>query len=456
LSTTRPDRSTDAPRPADNGGAPGFRALLLAFRSLRYRNFRLFFAGQSLSLIGTWMQNVAMSWLVYRLTGSAFILGLVSFANQIPILLLSPVAGVLADRRSRRRIILTTQSLAMVQSLALATLALSGAIQVWHVLLLAVFLGTVNAFDIPARQAFLVQLVHGPEDLANAIALNSSMFNAARLVGPAVAGVLIGLIGEGYVLLINGVSYVFVLSALLAMRVTTPPLRRRRAPALLQVVQGFRYATRFTPIRALLTLLAVINLVAIPYIVLLPIFATEVLGGDARTLGFLMSAAGSGALAGALFLAARTSVRGLGRLITVCTLLLGTAMIGFGLSRLQPLSLALLLVVGFAVMIQTAGCNTIIQTIVQERLRGRVMSLYSMFTIGTAPLGSLAAGAIASRIGAPATVTLGGIATIGTSIWFTTRLPALRASIRPIYQRLGIIPEVADGLRAATEYRPRQ
>ena len=426
-----------------------------AFRALRHRNYRLFFSGQSVSLVGTWMQQLAMSWLVYRLTGSAFILGVIAFASQFPTFLLAPIAGVIADRHSRLRIVKMTQGASMGLVLLLATLILTGAVQVWHIVTVATLLGIVNGFDVPARQSLLVQLVDGPEDLANAIALNSSMFNAARLVGPAVGGVLIGLVGEGMLFLLNGLSYIGVITALFAIRVETPPRPADDARLFQTVQEGFAYAFGSPPIRAILTLLALISLVGVPYVVLLPVFASDVLGGGASTLGVLMSSAGFGALAGALYMASRNTVRGLSRVIMFATMIFGTGLVLFSLSRSLWLSSPLLFVTGFGIMVSTASVNTILQTIVDEDKRGRIMSLYAMAFIGMAPVGSLLGGALANRLGAPVTVLIGGFACFLAAGWFARQRPTIRASIRPIYARLGIVPEVASGLQSATELRPK-
>ncbi len=426
-----------------------------AFRAFRHRDFSLFFGGQFLSLVGTWMQQVAMSWLVYRLTGSAFVLGLLGFATQFPGFVISPFAGVFVDRWDRRRIVIATQAASMAQAFLLATLVVSGAIRVWHLLALGVVLGVINGFDVPARQSFLVQLVEGSDDLANAIALNSSMFNAARLVGPAIAGLLIGLVGEGTVFMANALSYVAVLAALFAIR----PHPAARAGGTVDVVrdirEGFAYAFGFPPIRAVLLVLALVSLVGMPYVVLLPVFASDVLGGGASTLGFLTSAAGLGALAGALRLASRTTVRGLGRVIAINGAVFGAALVGFGASRATWLSAAIVLVAGFGMMSFSASINTVLQTLVTEDKRGRIMSLYSMAFMGMSPFGSLIGGSIASRFGAPLAVAVGGGACIAGAAWFGRALPALRAIVRPIYVEKGIIPEVARGIQAATIQRPR-
>lgn len=423
-----------------------------ALRALRHRNFRLFLGGQIVSLTGTWMQQVALGWLVYRLTRSPFLLGLVGFAGQIPSLFLAPVAGVWADRWSRHRMVIATQALAMLQALLLAALVLGGVVRIWHVLVLSVFAGLINAVDVPARQSLLVQLVGGREDLANAIALNSSTFNAARLVGPTVAGVLIARLGEGQVFLANALSFVAVIAALLAMH-----LPNAGGPSAAsgnvwpRLLEGLRYVAGFAPIRSILLLVAVVSVAGVPYTVLMPVFAREVLHGDAHTLGFLLGAVGVGALGGALFLAARPSVRGLGRLIAGASATFGAALVGFSLSRHLALSLLLLCACGFGMMVQMAASNTILQTLVDDDKRGRVMSFYTAAFMGTLPLGSLLAGSLATHIGAPATVRLGGVLCLAAAGVFALGLRALRAQMRPAYVRLGILPELAAGLQHASE-----
>ena len=426
-----------------------------ALRALRHRDLRLFFAGQGISLVGTWMQQVAVGWLAYRLTGSPLVLGVIGFGSQFPAFLVAPLGGVLADRWSRYHVVVVAQVLSMLQAVLLATLVLTGVIRVWHLVALSVVLGLVGGLDVPARQALLVRLVKGPEDLPNAIALNSSMFNAARLVGPAVAGLLIGVFGEGPVFLVNAVSYLAVLGALWAIEVPRGGPVLASGSVLAAMRDGFRYAFGFPPIRAILVLLALVSLVGIPYVVLLPVFARDVLGGDARTLGLLSSSAGLGALVGALYLASRSTVRGLGRHIVFSTALLGAALVAFSFSRQAWLSAALLLVTGFGVLVATASMNTILQTVVEDEMRGRVMSLYTMAFVGMSPIGSLLGGWLAVHLGAPVTVTVGGAACVLLAAWFASRLPALRETVRPIYQRLGIIPEVATGLQTASELRPK-
>ncbi len=412
-------------------------------RALRHRNYRLFFFGQGTSLIGTWLTRVATSWLVYRLTGSAFLLGLVGFAGQLPTFLLAPIGGVLVDRVSRHRALVITQALAMVQSALLAFFALTH-ITVWHVLALAAFQGLINAFDTPARQAFVVEMVDAREDLANAIALNSSMVNAARLIGPSVAGVLIAAVGEGWCFAVDAVSYLAVLASLLMMRIK--PLARppRQTHVWAELREGLRYVGGFGPIRAVLLLLAVVSFTGIPYTVLMPIFASRVLHGGADLLGVLMAASGLGAVVGALWLAARQSVLGLGNTISVAGALFGAGLVAFALSRWTWLSVALLLVVGAGMMVQMAASNTLLQTLVDEDKRGRVMSFYTMAFFGMMPFGSLAAGWLGARIGAQWTVVAGGVATVVAVLWFVRKLPGLRREAQPIYERLGILPELHD------------
>lgn len=402
-----------------------------AIRALRHRNYQLFFGGQLISLIGTWMQNLAQSWLVYRLTGSSLLLGLVGFAGQIPIFVLAPVAGATADRWSRHRIVIGTQISSMTLALVLAGITLLGYVQVWHVLVLAALLGVVNAFDVPARQAFAVEMV-GKEDLPNAIALNSSLYNGARILGPAVAGVLVAAIGEGWCFFANGVSYIAVIAGLLLMRLAP----RAAAPApgsmLAHMMEGFRFVWRTRPILALLVQLGVVSMMGMPYAVLMPIFADRILHSGASGLGFLMGASGVGALGGAVTLATRRGLRGLGRWVAYATGVFGACLILFSLSRSFWLSTALLVPVGFAFIVQMASSNTLIQSMVPDRLRGRVMAVYSMMFMGMAPLGALGSGITASRLGAPAAVMIGGAACIFSALVFGSRLPSLRTEARQL------------------------
>lgn len=408
--------------------------------ALRSRNYQLFFGGQGLSLIGTWMTQIATVWLVYQLTNSALMLGIVGFAGQIPGFVLAPFGGVLVDRRNPHRILVATQILAMVQSLALAALTLTGLIQIWHVLVLSVFQGLINAFDAPARQTFVKDIIEHPNDLASAIALNSSLFNGARLVGPAIAGVIIARIGSGYCFLIDGISYIGVIAALLAMRL--PPLRKVEGAdrPLQRIAEGFVYAFGFPPIRAILLLMAIFSLIALPYTTLVPIFATQVLHGDAHTLGFLMAASGIGALMGGMYLSTRTTVVGLGKIIVAAPALAGLGLIAFGLSRNLWLSLLFAMVIGLGSILQIASSNTVLQTIVEDSKRGRVLSLFTMAFLGMFPFGNLLFGELATHIGAPNTVILGGIVCLIASLLFTRQLPKLRQLVRPIYQEAGLLP----------------
>jgi MFS family permease len=423
-------------------------------RALRHRNYRLFFSGQTVSLVGTWMTRIATSWLVYRLTGSALLLGLVGFAGQIPSFLLAPFAGVLIDRWDRHRLLVVTQILAMLQSAALAGLTLAGVINIWHVLALSLFQGLINAFDMPARQAFVVEMVEKREDLANAIALNSSMVNAARLLGPSIGGVIIAAVGEGWCFALDAVSYLAVIASLLLMRLVP---RQRTAAAkekkvLHELREGWAYVVGSPAIRSILMLLALVSLVGMPYTVLMPVFASTILHGGPHTLGFLMAATGVGALSGAVFLANRRSVLGLGRVIPVMSALFGAGLIGFSLSRVLWLSLPLLVVTGIGFMVQMAASNTLLQTLVDDDKRGRVMSFYTMAIMGVTPFGSLLAGTLAHRFGAPRTLLIGGAGCILAALWFASRLPRLREKVRPIYIQKGILPAMAaEGINAATQ-----
>jgi len=421
-----------------------------AVRALRSRNYRLFFTGQTLSLIGTWMTRVATSWLVYRLTDSALLLGLVGFAGQVPAFFWGPLAGVWVDRWDRHRTLVWTQILSMLQSFALAALALAHIITVWEIILLSLAQGLINAFDMPARQAFVIQMVERREDLGNAIALNSSMVNATRLIGPAIAGILIAAVGEGYCFLTDGVSYIAVIVSLLLMQIRVAQVRAgaRRVTAELQ--EGWRYVASSVPIRSILLLLAISSLVGMPYTVLMPIFASQILHGGAHTLGFLMTASGAGALVSAMLLAVRKSVLGLGRMIAISAAIFGASLIAFSFSRWFWLSMLLLPFTGFGLMQQMAASNTILQTIVDDEKRGRVMAYYAMAFQGMAPFGSLLGGAIAGRIGAPDTLVIGGAICIVGSVWFARQLPTIRTFVRPIYRQLGILPELAMGVQQAS------
>jgi MFS family permease len=414
-------------------------------RALRHRNYRLYFIGQGLSLVGTWLTKVATAWLVYRMTGSAWLLGVVGFAGQIPTFILAPLAGALIDRWDRRRTLLVTQALAMLQSAALAALTLGGVIQVWELVALNVMQGLIDAFDMPTRQSMIVRMVEDRADLPNAIALNSSMVNGARLLGPAIAGVLIALVGEGLCFLVDALSYASVLVCVLLMRFEAPPRAAHGSRVLEDVIEGFRYASGSPPIRSILVLLALSGLAGRPFTVLLPVIASEVMRGGPGTLGALQSASGFGALAGALYLASRTSVLGLGRVIVIATAVFGLGLLAFSRAHLLGLALPLLFVAGGGMMVQTAASNTILQTIVEEDKRGRVMSLLGMSLFGSVPIGSLAAGALAARIGADDTIFAGGAVCCGAALFFLRALPAVRRAVRPIYERMGILPVESDG-----------
>jgi MFS family permease len=420
--------------------------LKLAFRALSHRNYRLFFGGQGISLIGTWMQQIAMNWLVYRLTHSALLLGLVGFSSRIPTFVFASFAGVMADRWNRHRALVVTQTLSTVQALILAALVLTGTISIWHVILLSFSLGFINAFDIPIRQSFVVDMVERREDLGNAIALNSSLVNGARLVGPSIAGMLMATLGEGICFLLNGISFLAVIVALLAMRIKQPDRSEKQNPNVLRGLQeGFSYASGFAPIRSILLLLALVSLMGMPYMVLMPIFAGKILHGGPQAFGFLLGASGSGALIGALYLASRRSVLGLGRIIVIASGLFGIGLIVFSLSRVFWLSLLSMLLTGFGMMVQMASSNTVLQTIVEEDKRGRVMSFYTMAFMGMVPFGSLLAGSLANMIGAPNTVMVGGIACIFGSALFAKKLATLREMVRPIYIEKGIFVEKLPG-----------
>jgi len=433
IRATDPARGVSAISPPQKSGAaprePQSRVPAM-FRALRYRNYRLFFSGQIISLIGTWMQTVAQSWLVYRLTGSSLLLGLVGFAGQIPVFLLASIGGMVADRRSRYHIVIATQTAAMLLAFVLAALTLLGHIKVWEIMLLASFLGLVNAFDIPARQAFIVEMVN-PQDLINAIALNSAMVNGARILGPAVAGVTVAAIGEGWCFFANGVSYIAVIVGLLLM-IVTPRVRSSQGSGLQSLIEGFRWVARTGPIRALLLLLGLVSLTGMPYVVLMPIFADRILHSGARGLGLLMGAAGIGALGGTLALAARHGVRGLGRWVMFAAMGFGASLILFSTSHWFWLSVLLVMPAGFSMILQMASSNTLIQTMVPDQLRGRVMAVYSMMFMGMAPFGALLAGAVAQHVGAPLTVRLGRIVSMTGGVAFALTWPSMRGQARQL------------------------
>jgi MFS family permease len=438
LETEQPDRQPN--QHANQRAQTSTRDFSHAWRALRHRNFRLFFGGQTISLIGNWMTRIATSWLVYRLTKSALLLGLVGFAGQVPTFLLAPFAGVWVDRLNRQRVLVVTQGLAMLQSFALAALTLAKIITIPEILALSAFQGLINAFDMPGRQSFMVQMVEDRQDLGNAIAINSSMVNMAQLVGPSLAGIVIAGFGEGYCFLIDGISYIAVIASLLTMRLRTAVIKKEMTSMLEQLEEGWTYVSGFVPVRNILLFFALIGLMGWPYIVLMPIFAGGILKGGAGTLGLLMGAVGIGALISGLSLAVRKTVLGLDKMLPIAAGMLGAGMILFAASRVLWLSMILLLFTGFGMMQVATACNTIIQTIVPEDKRGRAMSYYTMAFVGMTPFGSLLAGAIAHAIGAPLTLMFNGLCCIAGAAWFATRLKYIRALMRPIYVDLGILP----------------
>jgi MFS family permease len=409
-------------------------------RALRHRNYKLFFSGQSVSLMGTWITRIATSWLVYRLTNSALLLGVVGFCGQIPTTLLAPFAGVAVDRVNRHRMLVWTQVLSAAQSLALAVLAFSGTITVAWILFLQVVQGIINAFDTPARQAFVVEMIEDRTDLPNAIALNSTMVNGSRIIGPSVGGIIIAGFGEAWCFTIDAISYLAVIASLLAMRLNAVERRPGEKTLFDDLREGYRYVSGFAPVRTSLLLLALVSAMGMPYTVLMPAMASTVFHGGPHTLGFLMTASGAGAVVGALYLASRRSVLGLGRVMVVATIAFGVGLVVFAASRRLWLALLVLPIVGGGFMVETASTNTILQTITEERLRGRVMAFYTLSFLGTAPIGSLIAGVVASRIGAPATIMAGGAACIAGGVWLAARLPSIRQLVRPIYEERGILP----------------
>jgi MFS family permease len=421
------------------------------FRSLKYRNYRLFFGGQSLSLIGTWMQRIAMPWLVYHMTGSAFLLGVVSFAGQIPTFLLAPFAGVLTDRFNRYKVLLITQIVSLIQALILAILALTGSIQMWHIVTLSIVLGCINAFDVPSRHSFVIEMVEKKEDLGNAIALNSMMFNGARLIGPSIAGVILATAGEGICFLINAVSYIFVIGSLFMMHVRPRELPKKESRMLKELKEGLSYTFGFAPIKHLILLLGLVSLMGSSYQVLMPVFAKEVLHGGSATYGFLMGAAGLGALLGAIYLASRETLLRLGRIIPAAAGLFGVGLIVMSFMKAFPVTLILIMFVGLGLMLHTASSNTILQIITDDDKRGRVMSFYTMAIMGTAPFGSLLAGFLARYLGTSETILAGGLICVTGALIFLRKLPELKSIVRPVYVKMGIITEVAAGIQTASE-----
>jgi len=429
-----------------------FIKLRLMFRALQYRNFRLFFTGQIISLIGIWIQFIAMSWLVYRITDSPFWLGLVGFFSQIPALFIMPLAGVVADRYNRHRILILTQTLAMIQALILAILVLTDSILLWHIILLSILIGSINAFDMPTRHAFIIHMIDNREDISNAIALNSTMFNLARLIGPSLAGIIIAAWGEGFCFLINSISYIAVLISLFCMRLTSRSAKTPEHHIFQELKEAAIYAWEFTTIRTILLLSALMSLMGISYQILMPIFVRDIFYQGPQVLGFLMAAAGIGALCGALFLAMRKGVLGLGHLIPIAGGLFSSGLILFSLSRIFWVSMILILICGFGIMVQMAACNTLLQTLVDEDKRGRLLSFYTLSFMGMMPLGSLLSGWLASHIGAPPVIFLGGTICLLGSLFFLRKLPLLSQEVQPIYEGRGIIPPVAEGIQATLRF----
>jgi len=403
-----------------------------ALRALSNRDYRLFFFGQGVSLVGTWMQSIAASWLIYRLTGSALMLGIAGFLGQIPVFLISPIAGVLGDRWRRHRILLVVQVMSMIQAFVFAAVTLAGVVQVWHILLLTCILGIINAFEMPVRQAFVIEMIKDKSELPNAIALNSSIFNASRLIGPAAAGVIVAAAGEGVCFLINGVSYIAVIAAFVSMNVPQVKIKKSGKNVFSDMKEGVSYAIKFVPIRDILILIAVISLFGMTFPVLLPVFAAKIFSGGSHTFGMLVSSAGGGAFLATIYLAMRKSIHGLGRIMNIAVYTLALSLMAFSLSKIIYLSVLLLVVVGFSMIVVVASCNMVLQAVVDEDKRGRVMSFYVMAFTGAAPVGSLLAGALSSTAGAPLTVFICGSACMVSGIAFTLRLPALKEMISPI------------------------
>ncbi len=421
------------------------------FRSLRHRNYRLFFGGQSISLIGTWMQRITMPWLVYHMTGSAFQLGLVSFAGQIPTFILSPLAGAVTDKFPKYRILLVTQIISLIQAMILAILALTGTIHIWHIVVLSIILGCVNAFDVPSRHSLVIEMVEKKEDLGNAIALNSMMFNGARLIGPSIAGIMLATAGEGVCFLINAISYIFVIVSLTMMTINKQGKTVSNGNLFEEMKEGLNYTFGFKPIRHIIILLAVVNLLGASYQVLMPVFAKDILGGGSGIYGFLMGAAGLGALAGATYLASKETVIKLGRIIPAASAMFGLGLVAMSFSRHLSAALVFIAIAGLGLMLHTASSNTILQTITDDDKRGRVMSFYTLAIMGTAPFGSLLAGSLAKLLGTPVTVFIGGLSCIAGALVFYRRLPELKKTVRPVYVKMGLVPEVVSGIQTASE-----
>lgn len=425
-------------------GLKSFSTLSNIFSSLRSRNYRIYFMGQGVSLIGTWMQSIAISWLIYRLSGSVFYLGLIGFTNHIPTFVLAPFTGVLTDRHNKLRIMTVCQVFFMLQSFALAMLVLFNIVEIWHIITLSLVFGLISAFEAPSRQALVIELIDDPKNLGNAIALNSALFNAGRLIGPAIGGILIAAVGEGFSFLINTVTYFAVITALLLVRLPRRPKAAKAIHFISSFAEGVRYTFQSLPIRTLIISLALLSLFGFPFIVLLPAYAKEILFGDSETLGFLMSGLGAGALTGALIMAARKTITGLGKIITTNIVLLGVAIILAAFSKSLILSLVIFYFGGLSMILALASINTMIQTIADEDKRGRVMSFYAMALMGTLPIGNLITGSIASGIGISNTLLIGGIITVATALWFEARRRLMRQTVRTIYRNKGLISSLPE------------
>lgn len=419
-------------------------------RSLKHENFRLFFIGQGISLIGTWIQTTALSWLVYRITGSALLLGVVGFSSQLPSIFLSPFAGVLSDRFKRRTILIITQSLSFLQAAIMAILVITKAVLPWHIIGLSLFMGIINSFDVPARQSFMMEMVENKDDIGNALAINSGMFNSARLIGPAIAGILIALVGEGVCFVLNALSFIAVILALFKMNVKERVGLNKNANIFSELKTGFEYITRFRPIRSILLNLSFASLMGMSYVTLMPVFAKKIFHGGPHTMGFLISSTGAGALCGALYLASRKNVLGLGKHIYLAGIVFGIALIAFSFISFLPIAMLTLFVAGAGMIIMTASSNTILQTISDEDKRGRVMSFYAIAFMGMSTFGNLLYGSLANTIGAPRTLTIGGACILVGSAVFSLEMPKLRRLIRPIYIKHGIIRELEAGINAAS------
>lgn len=436
---------TGKPVEKDQAVSPTSHRMAHVFRALSHRNFRLFISGQLLSLIGTWMQQMAMSWMVYRLTHSPVSLGLIAFSSQGPGFFIAPFAGSLADRYNRRNLLFVTQALAMLQAFTLAFLSLKGLVEIWHLFALSIFMGIVTGVDIPVRQSLMGDLVDKPEDLSNAISLNSSVFNATRLIGPAIAGLTIAALGEGLCFLLNGLSFIAVLVALSFIQLKPKPPVSSQDGYFRSIAVGVAYAYNMPAMRAILSLLVLVSLVGLPYSVLIPVYAKDVFQGGPQTLGLLMGATGMGALCGAIYLASRRNVLGLGRLIPIAASGFGLSLIAFAFCHELWLALILLFLLGLSMMLHLASSNILLQTLADNQMRGRVMSLYTMAFLGMTPFGSLLIGFLGRHIGVSITLMLGGSLCLSGAILFALKLPLLRESVRPIYIKKGILRETVSG-----------